>query len=243
MSSSLALKRFYKKATAEAQEEGFVVLLDGRIVKTPEQLPLLFPTMGLAQVVADEWDRQGKEIDSTTMPMMTFTCTAIDWIGGQRDEVAEGISAYAGHDLLCYWDDSMPELQDLQNEIWQPLLDWTALTLDAPLAITSGFLSVDQQESSLKALHNAVCTFSNMELAALSSVVRIGGSLVVGLAMLKGHINAEKAHEAVLLHEVFQMERWGVDDEAEERHVNILTDFRTAMKFLSLVRDDHVTEH
>ncbi|MEH6633114.1 MAG: ATP12 family protein [Halopseudomonas aestusnigri] len=243
MSSSLALKRFYKEATAEAQEEGFVVLLDGRIVKTPEQLPLLFPTMELAQAVADEWGAQGKEIDSTKMPMMTFTCTAIDWIGGERDKAVEGISAYGGHDLLCYWDDSMQDLQDLQKEIWQPLLDWTALTFDAPLAITSGLLSVDQTESTLKALHNAVCTIPNMELAALSSIVRIGGSLVVGLALLKEHIDVEKAHEAVLLHEIFQHERWGADDEAEERHVNILTEFRTAMKFLSLIRVEHVTEH
>ncbi len=236
MSSSLALKRFYKKATAEAQDEGFVVLLDGRVVKTPEQLPLLFPTLGLAQAVADEWDTQGKEIDSSKMPMMTLTCTAIDWIGEERDHVIDGIADYAGHDLLCYWDDSMLELQELQKEVWQPLLDWTALTFDAPLAITNGLLSVDQPESTLKALHNAVCTIPNMELAALSSIVRIGGSLVVGMAMLKGHISTEKAHEAVLLHEKYQIERWGADDEAEERHVNILTEFCTAMKFLSLIR-------
>ena len=197
---------------------------------------MLFPTMGLAQAVADEWDAQGKEIDSGTMPMMTLTCTAIDWISSDRDDVVEGIAAYAGHDLLCYWDDSMPDLQELQKEVWQPLLDWTALTFDAPLAITSGLLSVDQPASTLKSLYNGVCTIPNMELAALSSVVRIGGSLVVGLALLRGHITVEKAQEAVLLHEKYQHERWGVDEEAEERHVNILTEFRTAMKFLSLIR-------
>ena len=237
MSSTLALKRFYKQATAEATDEGFVVLLDGRVVKTPEQLPLLFPTLQLAEAVAAEWQAQEKEIDAATMPLMTLTCTAIDWVGKERVQAEEGIGEYAGHDLLCYWDDSMPELQDLQKEVWQPLLDWAALTFDAPLVTTSGLLSVEQPESAVSALKKSVCSFPNMELAALSTIVRTSGSLIVGLALLKKHIDVEKAIEAVLLHEKFQIERWGADEEAEQRHVNILTEFRTAMKFLSLIHD------
>ncbi|MCZ4282982.1 ATPase [Kiloniella laminariae] len=237
MSSSLGLKRFYKTASAEQQGDGYVVLLDGRVVKTPEQEPLLLPTMGLAKAVAAEWDAQGKEIKPSEMPMMTLACTAVDWVGAARPPVEESISAYAAHDLVCYWDASDTELLSKQKEVWQPLLDWTALTFDAPLVTTSGLISIDQPEDALRALHNTVCTFSNMELAVLSAIVRTGGSLVIGLALLHGHLNVEKAQQAVLLHEMFQIERWGADEEAEQRHVNILTEFRTAMKFLTLSRD------
>jgi chaperone required for assembly of F1-ATPase len=75
-----------------------------------------------------------------------------------------------------------------------------------------------------------------LELAALSCVVQASGSIVVGLAILDDHIDAETAFTTALLDEKYQAERWGIDAEAERRRQDIANDIRAAASFLSLAR-------
>ena len=60
------------------------------------------------------------------------------------------------------------------------------------------------------------------------------GSLVIGLALLQGHLDARGCGEAALLDERWQADRWGVDAEAEARRAEIADDIRSAALFLLL---------
>ena len=53
-------RRFYATAGFERREDGFVVLLDGRIVKTPLKTALALPDARLAELIAQEWAAQGE---------------------------------------------------------------------------------------------------------------------------------------------------------------------------------------
>ena len=144
------MRRFYKQATTgvlpeTADSQG--VLLDGRPVRTPDKALLAAPTAALAEAIAAEWQQQ-EEVDSPGghAPMTGLACTAIDRVAADTGAIAADVAAYAEHDLICYRVDDPPELATRQQALWQPLLDWAAVTYDAPLAVTKG-LSVPPHPS------------------------------------------------------------------------------------------------
>ena len=60
------MKRFYKEAAAGASPDpdrpGFVVLLDGRPVKTPRKATMAVDSASLAAAIAEEWATQAEEV-------------------------------------------------------------------------------------------------------------------------------------------------------------------------------------
>jgi chaperone required for assembly of F1-ATPase len=236
------MKRFYKNATVDTTldnaesgdvDGGFRVLLDGRPIKTPGKNSLVMPTEKMAQSVADEWQAQDEEVDPATMPMMRFAATAVDRITTQRQAVIDEIAAFGGHDLLCYRGDD-PELVKLQAGSWQPLLDWAADELGAPLASTAGIVSIDQDPASLAVMEAAVADSTDMQLSALHTMTSISGSLIIALALINKHVNLEKAWQATTVDEHFQQIKWGLDAEAEQRLITRRQALSDAVRFHAL---------
>jgi chaperone required for assembly of F1-ATPase len=64
--------------------------------------------------------------------------------------------------------------------------------------------------------------------------VPILGSLVLGLALTLGRLDADEVHRLAVLDEVFQEEFWGSDAEAEARRTDRLADLRLAQRFMAL---------
>ncbi|RMD62363.1 MAG: ATPase [Alphaproteobacteria bacterium] len=232
------MRRFYKSATAAPDPggRGFRILLDGRPVHTPAKAVLVVDNPALAEAVAAEWAAQEEEIDRRYMALTALCCTALDLVAPERARVIDEIAAYAGHDLLCYRAEAPRDLAARQQALWQPLLDWAALSYDAPLAVTSGIVSITQPQASLDALRRVVTGASDIELAALASAVRAAGSLIIALALRAGHIDAAAAFEAASLDETYQAERWGRDPEAEARRTAVRDDLVAAARIFALLR-------
>ena len=95
---------------------------------------------------------------------------------------------------------------------------------------------VPQPPSALAALRRAVAVFADFPLTALASAVQTTGSLIVGLALARGRIDAETAYRLALLDECFQAERWGCDPEAEQRRQRLAEEIRSARRFIELSR-------
>jgi chaperone required for assembly of F1-ATPase len=237
MIGSGPMKRVYKDARAEPSGAGFTVTLDGRALRTPGRAPLVLPVLALAEAVAGEWAAQEEEVRPLAMPLMGLACTAIDIVGPRRAAVVVEIADYGATDLLCYRVEHPPALVERQTALWQPLLDWAATQLDAPLNTAAGALAVAQPEDSLAALGRAVEAHDDLALAALAAAVKAAGSLVVGLALSHRRLDPEAAFEAAELHETVQIEAWGEDPEAARRRAAVLGELRTAATFLGLLRD------
>jgi chaperone required for assembly of F1-ATPase len=233
------MKRFYKDATvgsSETVDGGFVVFLDGRSIKTPGKNGLVVTSESVAEAVAQEWQAQGDKIDPASMPMMRFAATAIDRIPTQREAVIAEISAFGGHDMLCYRG-AEPDLAALQAKAWQPLLDWAYKSLGAKLEVTVGILSIDQDASSLANLEKCVGECSDMELSALHTITSITGSLIIALALTKGEIDVDRAWEATIVDERFQEIGWGRDAEAEDRLIARQHALAEGARFFALCAD------
>jgi chaperone required for assembly of F1-ATPase len=207
-------KRFWTRAEVEPHEQGYRVSLDGRGIRTPAKAELYLPTRALAEAVAKEWATQGEIIDPRTMPVTRTANSAIDKVMPQRAAVADMLAEYGGTDLLCYRAETPEELMRRQAEAWDPLLDWAAQALGAPLNVGAGVMHVPQPAASLAALSQRVHGFSPFELASLHDLVAISGSLVIGLAVTERHETPELLWGVSRLDETWQEEQWGEDDEA-----------------------------
>lgn len=209
-------RRFWKASQVRPAGEGFEVALDDRPLRTPGKLPLLLPTEGLAQAVAAEWDAQADVIDPNTMPLTRAANSAVEKVAPQFAGVAGMLAEYGGTDLLSYRADHPAELARRQAEAWDPLVDWAATELRAPLRITHGVIPVEQDAQSLARLHRHLLDLDVFGLTALHDLVTLPGSLVLGLAVIRGRIDAETAFRISRIDEDFQAERWGRDEEAQD---------------------------
>lgn len=207
-------RRFWKASAVRPTGQGFEVLLDDRPLRTPGKLPLLLPVEGLARAVAQEWDAQADVIDPNAMPLTRAANSAIEKVVPQFAGVAGMLAEYGGTDLLSYRADQPAELARRQAEAWDPLVDWAAVELRAPLRITHGVIPIAQDPKVLARLRGHVEDLDAFGLTALHDLVTLPGSLVLGLAVIRGRIDAAEAFRMSRIDEDFQAERWGQDDEA-----------------------------
>ncbi len=229
------MKRFYDTVEVGTAESGFTVLLDGRPVHTPAKAVLVLPTEALAAGLAEEWASQGDTVVPAGMHLTQLAATAIDRLSALRDTVVATIAAYAETDLLCHRAAHPVALTERQQAVWQPLLDWAAMAFDAPLRATVGVIPASQSPAALAALRRVVAAQDDWRLTALHNLTVLMGSVVLGLAVIRGRIEAEAAFEASQIDEAFQNERWGEDAEAAVRHNAIRREVVATGRFARLL--------
>jgi chaperone required for assembly of F1-ATPase len=225
------MKRFWKEVTVAADG----VLLDGRPVRTPARLSLVLPNPALAEAIAEEWRAVEGEIDPRAMPLTGFANAAIDRVAPDPATFARGLAAYAENDVLCYRAENPPELAERQAQIWDPLLAWARTRYDSAFVVTDGIIHRAQPPETVERLSAAIAARSPFELAALSPIVSIGGSLVVALMLAEHAIEPDAAFEATHLDELWQAELWGEEWMAAEARALRRADFASAARFLGLL--------
>lgn len=225
------MKRFWK----DVRVENGAVLLDGRPVKTPARAPLIAPSEALAEAIAGEWRGVGERIDPRAMPLTGFTNAAIDRVSPDPAAFAASLAGYGESDLLCYRAENPPELALRQAAAWDPLLDWARHRYDAAFSVTAGIIHVPQPPETIARLAAAITARSPFELAALSPIVSIGGSLVVALMLAERAIEGDAAFDATHLDELWQAELWGEDYLATETRAARKADFLAATRYLTLL--------
>lgn len=231
------MKRAYKDVATAPADGGFAVLLDGRPVRTPGRRALVVPGAALAEAIAAEWRAQGERVEPHTMPLTRLASTALDLVAERRPAIVEEIAAYAATDLVCYRAEAPAELRARQDAAWQPLLDWAAERYGAALLATAGVVPRPQPAAALAALRRAVEAQDDLGLVALHAATAAAGSLIVGLALLEGRIDAAAAFDVSQLDETFQIEKWGEDAEAARRRRALRADLAEAATFHRLRRD------
>ncbi|MGZ3217577.1 ATP12 family chaperone protein [Paracoccus sp. T5] len=209
-------RRFWKAVSTRPADEGWEVRLDDRQLRTPGKQPLILPTEDLAQAIAAEWQAQEAEILPHTMPLTRAANSAIEKVAPQFEAVADMLTEYGATDLLSYRATEPEVLIRRQADSWDPLVDWAAVELRAPLRITHGVIPVDQDPAALQRLRAEAAALDLWGLTALHDLVTIPGSLVLGLAVIRGRITGAEAHRISRIDEEFQIERWGEDEEARE---------------------------
>jgi len=230
------MKRLWSEVRVEAGAGGFAIRLDSRPLRTPAKAPCRLPTRALARAVAAEWAAVEGAVNPAEMPLTRAANSAIDRVMPEREAVAAIIAAYGEADLICYRAPHPRGLARRQGEAWDPLLAWADAALGAPLVSVEGVVHVAQSPESLARLSAAVRVHDPWELTALHDLVSISGSLVLGLAVSHGRLDAATAWPLSRIDEDWQIEEWGEDDEAAALAGRRRADFVNAARLLELVR-------
>lgn len=230
------MKRFWNTAEVVDADGGYAIALDGRRVKTPARADLVVPSRALADAFAVEWNECGDRIDPRAMPLTGLANAAIDRIATDRQNYAAGLASYGESDLVCYRAEGPELLVQRQAESWDALIAWARRRYDVDFICQTGVMHVAQPEETVRKLAHAVAALDSFQLAGLSPLVTIGGSLVAALAVLEEMLPAEAAWEAVSLDDRWQLEQWGDDPEARAALDARRRDFLAAARFLELLR-------
>ncbi len=230
------MSRPWQEALVEGDAPPYAITLGGRPVRTPRKRAVTAPSRALAEAIAAEWRAQGDTVDPKTMPMTRYMNSILDTVADHRADVIEQVAAYGGSDLLCYRAERPDSLVTRQAQEWDGPLTWAAQVLHAPMIVTAGLMAIEQPDASLAALHGAVEAHDDTGLAALHDLTSFSGSLILALAISKGHLEAEAAWKASRVDEDWQIENWGEDDLATKAAHDKRAAFMDAARLLDLSR-------
>ena len=210
-------RRFYKAVSVEAAPGGFAVKLDSRSLRSPRAALMVLPTQALADLVAEEWAAQGEHIEMALMHATRLANTALDAIPQARDGTAGQIADYAGSDLLCYFAEDPAGLVDRQQQHWAPILERAEREFEVAFVRAAGVVHRTQPDETLAKVKAMALALDDFGLAGIAFGTALFGSAVLAFGLARGWMSGVQAHELSRLDEIFQEEKWGVDDEAAER--------------------------
>jgi chaperone required for assembly of F1-ATPase len=230
-------RRFFKEAGVNETEDGYALVLDGRVTRTPGKNRLAHANRAVMERVAQEWARQGETLDPADMPLTRLLNAAIDGVARTMEETRAEIGRYAGSDLLCYRAEAPETLAQRQAEAFDPVLAWARETLGARFNLAAGVMHIDQPPETLAAVRSALEARDDpVVLAALSAMTNLTGSALLALATAHGFLEPEEAWRIAHVDEGFQNELWGVDAEAAARRAARWREMEAAAIVLELLR-------
>ncbi|HTV32179.1 MAG TPA: ATP12 family protein [Methylocella sp.] len=235
-------RRFYKEAEAREREGQFVLLLDGRLAKTPGGKPLALPSRAAAGALAAEWQAVDELIDPARMPLTRIVHSATDSVAHNLEATIAEIAKYAGSDLVCYRAGEPEALVLAQSRAWDPVLAFVGQKLGAHFLCAEGVMFIEQPEPAKAAVRAAVAEVAAgrvlpFALAAVSVMTTLTGSVLIALAVAHGGMRVEEAWRAAHVDEDFEMAHWGQDAQALERRTRQWEEMSAAASLWRLLQD------
>lgn len=226
-------KRFYEKVEL-IEEDGFVLHLDGRPVRTPARAIVKVHYKEVADVLAEEWRAQVKVIDPKKMPLTRLINSAIDGVANTMEMVRDELVRFSGTDLICYRADQPERLVERQTEMWDPVINWAHEVYECRFVLAGGIIHVEQPDETKQAMRAVINAYEDpLRLAALHSATTLLGSTLLALAVGAGYLSMEQAWDAAHLDEDWNIEQWGRDDDAEARRAYRLEEMKAAALVLA----------
>lgn len=228
-------KRFYKEAGVADAEGGFAITLDGKPIRTPSGRQVVIPSRELADAVASEWVAQGEMIDPVTMPLTRIANSVVEGVIDRVELVSDDLAKYFETDLLFYRAGHPEELVAREAAHWDPVLFWAAQMLGAHFILSEGVMHVKQPDEAVRAARAAL-PGDAWSVAALHMVTTLTGSALLALALVQGARDADQVWAAAHVDEDWNIDQWGVDEEAAARRAKRQKDFQAAVTVLAAVK-------
>jgi len=224
-------RKSWKKVTLNKEKNLGIIFLDDKELKSPRGNKLNLP-YSLSKKVFNEWNEVQEEIKPSLMPFYSYSVTAVDRIMNQKNDVFETLRNILSMDMILYRSGNNSDLSKLQEKEWQPLVKWLDVKFNCKLTINYELKPLNQKETELLKCANLIKELDHFSLSGFSHLVSISGSFILGLSFYFKKINSNKLYELALIEELFQSNKWGSDDFANERRANIKKEITEACEFL-----------
>lgn len=208
------MRRFFKQVTVQDVSEGFAVFLDGRPLKNmADGSEFLLPSFPAANLIAEEWNALPEEFNPSDFPKTRLMMGAAALKEEERLAVIDKILQAAESDVLCFFARFPEDLVRRQEECWRPLVErMNAKGCDFEIRqdLSVGGLSSKTRDF----LHRQLVQKDNIPLACLQILSGIFDSVILSFFVEDGTLSAKEAFRLSCLEELYQNEKWPVDEEA-----------------------------
>ncbi len=215
-----------------------MVRLDAQPVRLPNGASLRLSSRRLAEAVALEWSLAGSDagglFGAEDLVLTSLAGTLQEHVAPAQGLAADRLTGFARSELLCCRATHPAALAALQDATWQPWLDWLRATHGIELAVSRGIMPGSQTDAALVTLRARVGALSPAVLTGLGVIVPALGSLVLGLALAAGRLEASEAFRLSRLDEDYQASHWGVDREAAAQAARLGIEVAVAARFMQL---------
>jgi chaperone required for assembly of F1-ATPase len=235
------MKRFYTLVSTRKTDDGYVLQLDGKTVKTPSGQEIAAPTQALADAIVLEWAAQEEKVKPDTMPLTQILTTAIDKIR-DREAITESVMRYLDTDMVCYWAKEPEEIAKRQKEVWGRWIKWFEEHYEVPLYTTKKIDAIKQDPEAHKRAWNYIESLDAYYFTVLHIMTSLSGSLVMALALSEGDITVDELFQASYLEELYRGELYNEElhgaapNEEAEREL-FKRDAHAAVQFLELANE------
>ena len=219
----------------QSQKGKYLLNINNKSLKTPDGNIIELPSMKLAKILLKDYESSFKSKPLNIVRPIKITNTAIDKIKPNNIFYINEITDNLNNDMICYFANSPVELVDLQNKEWLPLINYMKSSYNIELIYTSKLFSINQKPDSLLKLKNILNEINIFKLSAIYTLSQITKSIIISLALVNNKISAKKAFENSNLEELYQISKWGKDEEAFDRLNTIKVDIRNIKKYYDSV--------
>ena len=219
----------------QSQKGKYLLNINNKSLKTPDGNIIELPSMKLAKILLEDYESSFKSKPLNIVRPIKITNTAIDKIKPNNIFYINEITDNLNNDMICYFANSPVELVDLQNKEWLPLINYMESSYNIELIYTSKLFSINQKPDSLLKLKNILNEINIFKLSAIYTLSQITKSIIISLALVNNKISAKKAFENSNLEELYQISKWGKDEEAFDRLNTIKVDIRNIKKYYDSV--------
>ncbi len=220
---------------ADVLGDGFGVFLDNRRLVTPAKNSLIVPSLKAAELIALEWENQGENIDTDTMPITRLVNVAIDRAQFTRNELVSEIQKYASSDLCCYRTSAPQILYETQCKIWDEQIDWVKNKFSITFIAKSDSLGLFQTEETLNKIGEIAQEYDDIQLTILAFVTALAGSAILGVRLVEKEITPEELFKAIRIEEDHNAAIWGYDDEDLSKANAKLEDLKSAFLLINAI--------
>ncbi len=230
------MKRFYKNVSyVTCGDDGYIPLLDGKLIKTPLKNDLLCPTESLCQKIVDEWDAQKDEIDQSKMLFTQFVTTQIDKVSHENHyhKIRSGFSGFIDGDLITYFNQDDLVLYEQQKKNWLPLINATSEHIGIDYHVQKTFDIVPQDQNIHSFWQAWFLQFEGHHLNIIQLFLSLVPSPILCFLFINDDIDHDLLSHVVHLEEIRQQEEWGIDPVNAEKQAQ----FKREIAALSVYRD------
>ena len=219
----------------QSKKGKYLLTINNKSLKTPDGNIIELPSIKLAKILLKDYESSFKSKLLNIVSPIKITNTAIDKIKPNNIFYINEITDNLNNDMICYFANSPVELVDLQNKDWIPLINYMKSSYNIELIYTSKLFSINQKPDSLLKLKNILNEINIFKLSAIYTLSQITKSIIISLALVNNKISAKKAFENSNLEELYQISKWGKDEEAFDRLNTIKVDIRNIKKYYDSV--------
>ncbi|XP_055330024.1 ATP synthase mitochondrial F1 complex assembly factor 2-like isoform X2 [Paramacrobiotus metropolitanus] len=202
-------KRFYQSVSLTQNGGCYEINLDRRKLKTPLGNLLQIPTEPLALAVAAEWSSQTDTIKQDRMYLTKLCNSAVDNpMKRTKEDIAESLLKFLDSDTVCCRVDDPPELQELQNRAWGPVIEFVEKRHGVIIGSSANILGPVVPRETKEILGRYLRSYNTWSLLGFQQAVESLKSLVLTLALVDRIMPVITAVALSRLEEEFQV-RYG----------------------------------